>query len=117
MKYQYDNEMTVYDLANLMMGQFESFRNVMDQRFQQVDIRFEQVDARFEQVDARFEQVGARFEQIDRRFEQIDRRLEQFDEKIDSLKENYGAKIDILDHRTMVIKRTLQDELDTKVSF
>ena len=110
MKYQYDNEMTVYDLANLMMGQFESFRNVMDQRFQQVDIRFEQ-------VDARFEQVGARFEQIDRRFEQIDRRLEQFDEKIDSLKENYGAKIDILDHRTMVIKRTLQDELDTKVSF
>ena len=110
MKYQYDNEMTVYDLANLMMGQFESFRNVMDQRFQQVDIRFEQVDARFEQVDARFEQ-------IDRRFEQIDRRLEQFDEKIDSLKENYGAKIDILDHRTMVIKRTLQDELDTKVSF
>ena len=57
-------------LTEIKAGQ-KALKELMEDRFDQVDKRFEQVDKRFEQVDKRFEQVDKRFEQVDKRFEQM----------------------------------------------
>ncbi len=50
-------------LTEIKVGQ-KALKELMKERFEQVDKRFEQVDKRFEQVDKRFEQVDKRFEQM-----------------------------------------------------
>ncbi len=63
-------------LTEIKVGQ-KALKELMKERFEQVDKHFEQVDKRFEQVDKRFEQIDKRFEQVDKRFEQVDKRFEQ----------------------------------------
>ena len=53
----------IESLAEIKAEQ-KALRELMEQRFEQVDRRFEQVDRRFEQVDKRFEQLDKRFEQM-----------------------------------------------------
>ena len=60
----------IESLAEIKAEQ-KALRELMEQRFEQIDKRFEQIDKRFEQVDKRFEQIDKRFESFESRFNRI----------------------------------------------
>ena len=75
-------------LTEIKIGQ-KALKELMNERFNQIDKRFEQVDKRFEQVDKRFEQVDKRFEQVDKRFEQVDKRFEQVNKRFEQVDKRF----------------------------
>jgi chaperonin cofactor prefoldin len=57
---------------------FDTFKDDIDKRFEQVDKRFEQVDKRFEQVDKRFEQIIASIDRLTDKLDVRDREQRSF---------------------------------------
>ncbi|MBI2263097.1 hypothetical protein HY373_01085 [Candidatus Berkelbacteria bacterium] len=67
-----EKQMTLDDLAAMVVRGFREQREYMDKRFEQIDERFKQIDKRFERVDERFKQADARFLTINARLDLIE---------------------------------------------
>jgi len=94
------------DLRDLMVEKFDQ----VDSKFDQVDARFEQIDARFEQVDSRFNQVDARFDQVDARFSNVDDRLGRVENRLDKLEQNQNIHLNVLDKHTKMLMDIKQEQ-------
>ena len=66
-------------------SEINSFKGIVDARFETVDARFDSVDARFDSVDARFDSMEKRFDSMEKRFDSMEKRFDSVEKRFDSV--------------------------------
>ncbi len=61
--------------ADSVKSEINSFKGIVDARFETVDARFDSVDTRFDSVDTRFDSMEKRFDSMEKRFDSVIRLL------------------------------------------
>ena len=59
-----------------LTASIEGLRDMMNAKFEAIEVRFEAIDARFEAIDARFRAVEVRFEALSAKLESMDRDIQ-----------------------------------------
>lgn len=72
-------------MSKTVTVQMESVRELMAERFSNVDRQFEQVGRQFEQVDRQFDQVDRRLEHLDQRVGRVETRIDDIDRDVQTI--------------------------------
>lgn len=73
---------TMRAMSKTVTVQMESVRELMAERFSNVDRQFDQVDRRFDQVDRRLEHLDQRVGRVETRVDDIDRDVQTIAKRI-----------------------------------
>lgn len=76
---------TMRAMSKTVTVQMESVRELMAERFSNVDRQFEQVGRQFDQVDRRFDQVDRRLEHLDQRVGRVETRVDDIDRDVQTI--------------------------------
>lgn len=93
-------DMTVYDLAIMMMAGFDRIEN---------KLRLE--------MRTGFAESGLKFAQIEVQLCKAENERRELKSNIENLKEQNQTRIEIVEDRTFVLKKTIEKELNTKIAW
>lgn len=85
-------DMTVYDLAQLMMQGFD-------------------------RVDQRFEETNQKFEEVYQKFDEVHQKIDDLRYDVTKFERHTDHRIDTCEHRLISVKQVIEDDLHTKVRW
>ncbi len=92
-------DITVQQLADLMMGKFGEIKEYVGERFARVDIR---IDG----IDNKLESLKQKVDNLDQKVEILDRKTVILDQKVTDL----DQKVEILDRKTVILDQKIENQ-------
>lgn len=100
-------DMTVYDLAIMMCNGFERLETSL-----RSDMK-----TGFLEADKKFAEINLRFADVNLRFDRMDRDHQELLGCIKTVELQNKVRLEILEDRTVVLKKVIEKELDTKIAW